>query len=70
LRHTFAVQRLVTWYREGLDVQVMLPVLTTCLGHVGYSETAYCLSANPELLELARCRAETRISLVPWESRP
>ncbi len=70
LRHTFAVQRLVAWYREGLDVQAMLPVLATYLGHVGYSETAYYLSANPELLELARGRAAALLSHVPREVRP
>jgi len=70
LRHTFAVKRLVTWYREGLDVQAMLPVLATYLGHVGYSETAYYLSANPELLELAQGRAAALRSPVPRETRP
>ena len=29
LRHTFAVQRLITWYREGKDVQRLLPLLST-----------------------------------------
>ena len=32
-RHTFAVTRLLTWYREGKDVQRMLPLLSTYLGH-------------------------------------
>lgn len=68
LRHTFAVKRLVAWYREGLDVQAMLPVLATYLGHVGYSETAYYLSANPELLELARTRAQSPPA--PWGGQP
>lgn len=68
LRHTFAVKRLVAWYREGIDVQAMLPVLATYLGHVGYSETAYYLSTNPELLELALARAQG--SPVLGEDRP
>lgn len=68
LRHTFAVKRLVAWYREGLDVQAMLPVLATYLGHVGYSETAYYLSANPELLDLARAKADG--SLEPLGGQP
>lgn len=33
LRHRFAVQRLVAWYREGADVQAMLPFLATFMGH-------------------------------------
>ena len=53
LRHTFAVRRLVTWYREGKDVQAMLPLLATYMGHVHYSETAYYLTATAELLGLA-----------------
>lgn len=53
LRHTFAVRRLVAWYREGKDVQAMLPLLATYMGHVHYSETAYYLTATAELLGLA-----------------
>lgn len=33
LRHTFAVRRLETWYRERADLSAMLPVLSTYLGH-------------------------------------
>jgi integrase len=53
LRHTFAVRRLVAWYREGKDVQAMLPQLATYMGHVDYSNTAYYLTATAELLGLA-----------------
>ena len=53
LRHTFAVKRLIAWYREGKDVQAMLPLLATYMGHVCYSETAYYLTATSELLGLA-----------------
>lgn len=56
LRHTFAVNRLATWYREERDVQAMLPVLATYMGHVHYTDTAWYLSATPELLELAANR--------------
>lgn len=58
LRHTFAVRRLVAWYREGKDVQAMLPLLATYLGHVDYSETAYYLTATAELLGLSAERYE------------
>ena len=68
LRHTFAVKRLVAWYHEGLDVQALLPVLATYLGHVGYSETAYYLAADPELLDLARAKAQEVTA--SWEGRP
>jgi integrase len=56
LRHTFAVRRLAGWYREGLDLQAMLPVLATYLGHAHYSDTAYYLTATAELLGLAADR--------------
>ncbi len=53
LRHTFAVRRLVAWYREGKEVQAMLPFLATYMGHVHYRDTAYYLTATAELLGLA-----------------
>jgi integrase len=53
LRHTFAVKRLVAWYRDGLDVQEMLPQLATYMGHVHYRNTAYYLTATAELLGIA-----------------
>jgi integrase len=57
LRHRFAVTRLVTWHREGADVQTRLPLLATYLGHVRYSDTAYYITGTPELLGLAAARA-------------
>lgn len=56
LRHTFAVRRRVAWYEEGADVQAMLPVLATYMGHVCYSHTAYYLQATAELLGVAADR--------------
>lgn len=53
LRHSFAVRRVVTWYREGVDPQIKLPALATYMGHVDYTNTAYYLTATSELLELA-----------------
>ena len=41
LRHRFVVTRLVTWHRQQADVQTLLPVLATYLGHTRYSDTAY-----------------------------
>jgi integrase len=58
LRHTFAVRRLVVWYRAGLDVQAKLPALATYMGHVHYSDTAYYLQATAELLDLAADRLQ------------
>ena len=52
-RHTFAVTRLLTWYREGKDVQRMLPLLSTYLGHCGLDETSVYLKMTRELLQEA-----------------
>ncbi len=55
-RHTFAVTRLLTWYRQGKDVQRMLPLLSTYLGHCGVEETSAYLQMTRELLQEAnRC---------------
>jgi integrase len=53
LRHRFAITRLVTSYRAGLDVQAQLPLLAAYLGHVRYSDTAYYITGTAELLGLA-----------------
>jgi integrase/recombinase XerD len=52
-RHTFAVTRLVTWYRNGKDVQRLLPHLATYLGHVHIDDTAYYLTITNELMKEA-----------------
>lgn len=57
-RHTFAVHRLVAWYREGADVQRWLPHLSVYLGHVCLASTSVYLSMTPELLEEASMRFE------------
>jgi integrase len=57
LRHRFAVKRLAEWYRQKIDVQSKLPLLATYLGHARYSDTAYYITATPELLGLAAANA-------------
>lgn len=55
-RHTFAVTRLVTCYRDQGDVQRLLPLLSTYLGHCRVNETAAYLRMTRELLaEANRC---------------
>lgn len=53
LRHTFATNRLVTWYTEQKDVQSLLPLLSSYLGHTQLSHTSVYLSMIPELLKEA-----------------
>jgi integrase/recombinase XerD len=57
-RGTFAVHRLVSWYRQGVDVQRLLPQLSTYLGHVNIASTQKYLTMTPELLQEASLRFE------------
>jgi integrase len=57
LRHRFVVMRLATWHRENADVQALLPLLATYLGHVRYSDTAYYVTGTADLLGIAADRA-------------
>lgn len=56
LRHSFACTRLLAWYREGKDVQALLPALATYLGHVKFTSTQVYLHATAELLAEANQR--------------
>ena len=58
LRHAFAVRTVLRWYREGVDVEPRIPVLSTYLGHGHVSDTYWYLSSVPELLSLAALRLE------------
>jgi integrase len=42
-RHSFAVNALMRWYREGADVGAKLPLLATYMGHVSVVSTHYYL---------------------------
>ena len=56
LRHTFAVHRLTEWYRTGANVQLLLPALSTYLGHIDLRSTQCYLTMTPELLAEANRR--------------
>lgn len=60
LRHRFAVETLLGWYRAGDDVAALMPRLSTFLGHVKPSNTYWYLSANPELFGLVAARLDCR----------
>ncbi|MDE0629367.1 MAG: tyrosine-type recombinase/integrase [Bryobacterales bacterium] len=64
-RHTFAVRRLTSWYREGADVQRLLPCLSTYLGHSSIAATQVYLTMTPELLEEAAGRFERFVTAAP-----
>jgi integrase/recombinase XerD len=42
-RHSFAVNALLRWYRQGADVGAKLPLLATYLGHISVVSTHYYL---------------------------
>jgi len=65
LRHTFAVNTLLRWYRDGDDVQAKLPLLSTWLGHADPKWTYWYLSGTPELLTLAAQRLEDSLGRLP-----
>lgn len=52
LRHSFATQRILQWYRQGEDVQSKLVALATHMGHVDIFSTQVYLHAIPELKQL------------------
>jgi integrase len=57
LRHTFAVNRLLSWQRQGGDtVNQRVLALATYLGHRNIRHTYWYLSAIPELLAVASVR--------------
>lgn len=58
-RHTFAVNRVTSWYEGGLDAKSLMPTLSVYLGHVSLSGTYWYLSTTPELMEAASRRFET-----------
>jgi integrase len=60
LRHRFAVTTLLRWYRHGKNVDRLLPVLSTYLGHVFITGTYWYLTCTPELMDAAATRLERR----------
>lgn len=49
LRHSFAVHRLESWYRQGADLGVKLPLLATYMGHKNLVSTQWYLQLTPEI---------------------
>jgi integrase/recombinase XerD len=53
LRHSFAVESLQRWYRQGCEVQSKLVHLATYLGHVSPISTHHYLHLSPDLRQAA-----------------
>jgi len=64
LRHSFAVCRLASWYAQGRDVDSLLPILSTYLGHVSVENTRTYLTANGLLLDRAATLFAARTSFL------
>jgi integrase/recombinase XerD len=73
LRHSMVVNRILQWYRSGINPQDRLPFLATYLGHRDITSTLVYITVTQELLQEAseRFRALGARCLDPvQESRP
>ncbi len=50
-RHTFAVHRLLQWYKSEENINAKLPFLSTYMGHVNINSTQVYLNVAGELLQ-------------------
>ncbi|MFZ3591849.1 tyrosine-type recombinase/integrase [Bacillus sp. DJP31] len=53
LRHTFACNTIIRWFKEGEDINHHIYLLSTYLGHVKPNDTYWYLTGTPELLTIA-----------------
>ena len=58
LRHTFIVRTILRWHRESLDIDALMPTLSTYVGHRNPTSTYWYLSATPELMALVSGKVE------------
>lgn len=58
IRHSFVLRTLLGWYRDEVDIEAQLPLLSTYLGHVHASDTYWYMEGAPELLAMAAERLE------------
>ncbi len=58
LRHHMVIARIQAWYLDGTNVDAMMPVLATYLGHAEVRDTYWYLSAVPELTGILANRFE------------
>jgi integrase len=66
IRHTFACNRLLLWYQQGIDVNNAILLLSVYLGHSKISDTYWYLTAIPSLMAIAAERFE-RLTLMEKE---
>ena len=62
LRHTYAVHKLMEWYRAGENVNDLLPYLSTYMGHKDLEDTKVYLTMTREFLSLISDKYETYVT--------
>jgi integrase/recombinase XerD len=65
LRHAMATHCLVSWYRQGRDIQPLLIQLSAYLGHAGLAGTQKYLTMTPELRGQASARFARYVGRCP-----
>jgi integrase len=63
-RHSFAVNALLRWYGQGVDVSAKLPQLSMYMGHVSIASTAHYLHFIPEIARAASRRFHRQFGLL------
>ena len=58
IRHSVVLRVLLSWYRDEVNVEAQLPLLSTFLEHTHPSDTYWYMEAAPELLAMAARRLE------------
>ena len=72
LRHAMVCNRMLTWYRDGINPQPRLPHLAAYLGHKDINSTLVYLTITQELMQHAseRFRAHSAAVLGSAEEQP
>jgi len=62
LRHNYACRRLALWRQDGRDINALLPVLATAMGHVNILATQRYLHLDAVALQDAAARFHTHVT--------
>ncbi|MBP2324720.1 integrase [Kibdelosporangium banguiense] len=65
LRHSFAVNQLLDWHRQRVDVDTRIPLLSAVLGHGDPVSTYWYLQAAPELFAVVGQRLDEVLGELP-----
>jgi integrase/recombinase XerD len=57
---TFAVHRLTSWFKQGADMNRLLPAAAAYIGQVGLGSTERCLLMTPERFKRQRVKLSPR----------